>query len=161
MTTYRKRLKDKNGDTIIPALSGDETKWIKNSDIGDEVVKSDNIDWATINKLVWANPNKTVPFAAQSITTQPTNVNRPLLISFAINTNVGGTVRHTAIIPPGFDAGDIAMVALGNTMHLERRYVKRNSATSISFGAGQFSGTSYGSYDENNGACVPIAIWQI
>lgn len=48
MATYRKRLKDKDGNTIIPAMAGDQTEWIQTGDIADEAVTSDKIDWTTV-----------------------------------------------------------------------------------------------------------------
>lgn len=38
MATYRKPLIDNNGDHIIPAMTGDQTKWVKTGDLDDESV---------------------------------------------------------------------------------------------------------------------------
>ena len=44
MATYRKKLLDKDGNTIIPALAGDETGWVNTGDIADEAVTTAKID---------------------------------------------------------------------------------------------------------------------
>lgn len=38
MATYRKRLRNRNGDFIIPALNGDETGWIQTGDVADGAI---------------------------------------------------------------------------------------------------------------------------
>lgn len=38
MATRRKPLIDENGDYIIPAMTGDQTKWVKTGDLDDESV---------------------------------------------------------------------------------------------------------------------------
>lgn len=43
MTTYRKKLLDKDGNTIIPALAGDETGWVNTADLADGSVISDKL----------------------------------------------------------------------------------------------------------------------
>ena len=40
MATYRKKLLDKDGNTIIPALAGDETGWVNTADLADGSVTS-------------------------------------------------------------------------------------------------------------------------
>ena len=40
MATYRKRLLNRNGDFIIPALNGDETGWIQTNDVADGAITS-------------------------------------------------------------------------------------------------------------------------
>ena len=47
MATYRRLLKDGDGNTIIPAMTGDQTEWIQTNDIADEAVTSDKIDFTT------------------------------------------------------------------------------------------------------------------
>lgn len=47
MATYRKPLKDINGNFIIPAMTGDQTEWIQTGDIADGAVTSDKIDFTT------------------------------------------------------------------------------------------------------------------
>lgn len=58
MATYRKKLLDKDGNTIIPAMAGDETGWVNTADladgavstpkIADGAVTSGKIDWTAI-----------------------------------------------------------------------------------------------------------------
>lgn len=48
MTTRRKPLIDENGDYIIPAMTGDQTKWVKTGDIDDGAVTADKIDFTTM-----------------------------------------------------------------------------------------------------------------
>lgn len=45
MATYRKPLKDINGDFIIPAMTGDQTGWVQTGDIADGAVTSGKIDF--------------------------------------------------------------------------------------------------------------------
>lgn len=47
MATYRKPLKDINGDYIIPAMTGDQTEWVQTGDIADGAVTADKIDFST------------------------------------------------------------------------------------------------------------------
>lgn len=47
MATYRRQLKDENGNNIVPVMSGDQTEWIQTGDIADEAVTADKIDFTT------------------------------------------------------------------------------------------------------------------
>ena len=48
MATYRKRLRNRNGDFIIPALNGDETGWIQTNDVADGAITNAKIDWSSM-----------------------------------------------------------------------------------------------------------------
>lgn len=52
MATYRKILKDKDGNNIIPALAGDETGWVNTADIADGAVDATKIDWSGTNGVI-------------------------------------------------------------------------------------------------------------
>ena len=47
MATYRKPLKDIDGNFIIPAMTGDQTGWIQTGDIADNAVTAPKINWTT------------------------------------------------------------------------------------------------------------------
>lgn len=47
MATYRKPLKDIDGNFIIPAMTGDQTEWIQTGDIADGAVTSEKLDYTT------------------------------------------------------------------------------------------------------------------
>lgn len=47
MATYRKPLKDVDGNFIIPAMTGDQTGWIQTGDIADNAVTAPKINWTT------------------------------------------------------------------------------------------------------------------
>ena len=57
MATYRKRLRNRNGDFIIPALNGDETGWIQTNDVADGAITTGKIaDGAVTNaKISWSS----------------------------------------------------------------------------------------------------------
>lgn len=47
MATYRKPLKDIDGNFIIPAMTGDQTEWVQTGDIADGAVTAGKIDFST------------------------------------------------------------------------------------------------------------------
>lgn len=49
MATYRRPLKDINGDYIIPAMTGDQTEWVQTGDLADSAVTADKIDFSTMD----------------------------------------------------------------------------------------------------------------
>lgn len=49
MATYRKPLKDIDGNTIIPAMTGDQTEWVQTGDLADSAVTADKIDFSTMD----------------------------------------------------------------------------------------------------------------
>ena len=50
MATYRKLLKNRAGDTIIPVLSGDQSKWVQTGDLADGAVTPSKIDFTSIGE---------------------------------------------------------------------------------------------------------------
>lgn len=51
MATYRKPLKDIDGNFIIPAMTGDQTGWVQNGDLADGAVTADKIDFTTMESV--------------------------------------------------------------------------------------------------------------
>lgn len=59
MATYRKPLKDIDGNFIIPAMTGDQTEWVQTGDIADNAVTRDKIDLTSLNPFVITNDTAT------------------------------------------------------------------------------------------------------
>lgn len=74
MATYRKPLKDINGNFIIPAMTGDQTEWIQTGDIADGAVTKDKIDLASLNPFVITNDTATDTYFVAERTDTGTSV---------------------------------------------------------------------------------------
>lgn len=59
MATYRKPLKDIDGNFIIPAMTGDETGWIQTGDLADNSVTKAKLNMSTMNPFAipWDSTN--------------------------------------------------------------------------------------------------------
>lgn len=57
MATYRKKLLDKDGNTIIPAMAGDETGWVKTADIAGGAVTPAKFAQYAVNEAVKTGAN--------------------------------------------------------------------------------------------------------
>ncbi|MCR5353466.1 MAG: hypothetical protein K6D98_04095, partial [Clostridiales bacterium] len=59
MATYRKPLKDIDGNFIIPAMTGDQTEWVQTGDIADNAVTHDKLALSAMNPFVmpWDSTN--------------------------------------------------------------------------------------------------------
>jgi hypothetical protein len=51
MATYRKKLLDKDGNTIIPAMAGDETGWVNTADLADGSVTEGKMATSAIKNI--------------------------------------------------------------------------------------------------------------
>lgn len=54
MATYRKPLKDIDGNTIIPAMTGDQTGWVQTGDLANGAVTANKIASSLYNDIVLA-----------------------------------------------------------------------------------------------------------
>lgn len=59
MATYRKKLLDKDGNTIIPALAGDETGWVNTADLADSSVTAAKFASGAVNSATKTSNNLT------------------------------------------------------------------------------------------------------
>lgn len=71
MATYRKKLLDKDGNTIIPAMAGDETGWVNTADLADGSVTSAKFAQYAVNSAINTadnlSPNTDTPTAWKTL----------------------------------------------------------------------------------------------
>lgn len=165
MATYRKRLRNRNGDFIIPALNGDETGWIQTNDVADEAITTSKIadgavtnakiDWSSMS-VAWGNGTLNTTYFSSG-TVQWRKVGRIVVVSFTDLKLITAPPQSSGTLAvsnlPTNIGQDITFILISNIDGARLRLIKQGNNGNCIFHWSNLAGTS----QEISGELVYIA----